>query len=114
MQALNLNQILFMEKMSTANDNHNIRNVIWNAQSLKTSIFVRIEEKSSPGHIWMVDTRVTDIPSFLAYLENLNIYKQESHIGDMSIILSLSILSITYNYRMIQTPNISCGATHQN
>ena len=37
----------------------------------------------------------------------------ENHIVYMEIPLSLIILSITPNDRMIQTSNISCGVTHQ-
>ena len=36
-----------MGKLSIANENHNIRNMIWNEKSLQTGMFVGIGEKLS-------------------------------------------------------------------
>ena len=58
-----------MGKVSMANKNHNIRNMIWNAQGRKTGIFVGTGETNSPDWIWIVATQVTYFPFGLAFLE---------------------------------------------
>ena len=99
-----------MGKLSTANENHNIRNIIWNAQGWKIGMFVEIGQIYSLDWTWKVATQVIYTPFVFAFMTNL---KKETHIEDMEILLSLRIWSITPNARMTQTPNISCGATHQ-
>ena len=49
-----------MGKFSIANKKHNIRNIIWNDQSVKNGMFVVRVEKNSQGWICVVDTAVTD------------------------------------------------------
>ena len=67
---MNLNQIFFVGRLSIANQKHNIRNITWNAQGCKTSIFVGIGETNSPDWSWMVATQVTDVPFGLDFREN--------------------------------------------
>ena len=72
---------------------------------LKTIMFVGIIETSSQGWTWKVATRVTYITNISAFLAN---FKKGwgSHIGYISILLSLMILSITPNASMIQPSKI--------
>ena len=56
---MNLKKILIIGKLSITNENHNIRNIIWNFQSGKTRIFVRRVETTSQRFIWTVITQVT-------------------------------------------------------
>ena len=80
-----------MEKLSIANDNHNIRNIIWNVQSWKTGMFVGRGWRNYQGWTWTGDNQVTYTPFMLAFLYN---FKKGGYtqIGDMAILLSLSIL----------------------
>ena len=45
--ALDNNQVLLMGKLSITNENQNIINIIWNAQGLRTGMFVGIGENLS-------------------------------------------------------------------
>ena len=60
--ALNLDQTLIIEILSFANENNNIRNIIWNVQGLKTGIYFGIGKINSPGWTWKVTTQVLYIP----------------------------------------------------
>ena len=82
MPAQNLNQILFVGRLSIANEKHSISNITWIAQGLKTGIFVGIVETNSPDWSWVVATQVTYTPLGLDFWV-------KPHIGYMSIILSL-------------------------
>ena len=93
-----------------ANENQNIRNIIWNAQGWKPGILVGTGEEISPDWILIVDTQVTDIPFGLAFKENFK--NEEPRIGYMATLISLRIQSITPNARMTQTKIKPCGATH--
>ena len=84
-------------------------NVVCNAQSWQTGMFVWILETNYPGRIWTVATQVKYTPFVLEFLANL----KDPHIVYMEILLPISIQSIKPNARMIQTLNISCGANHQ-
>ena len=65
-----------MGKLSISDKNHNIRNIIRNSKGWKTGMFAVIGVSKSTGWTWMVDTRVTDIPSMLSFLKlKKNIYK---------------------------------------
>ena len=55
--AFNLNQIRVMGEFSIANEKHNIRNIIWNAQGYKTGMFIGIRETDSQGWIWTLNTQ---------------------------------------------------------
>ena len=70
-----------MGKLSISIVSHNIRNIIWNAQGLKTVMFVGIGETNYLGWTWTVGTRVTDIPLVLAFL--CRFLKREPRIEDM-------------------------------
>ena len=75
--ATNFNQFLNIGKLSIYNENKNMMNVIWNARYWETGMFFGIGETDSQGCIWMVDTRVTDIPfmlSFPAKIKNVDLY----------------------------------------
>ena len=52
-------------KLSMANENHNIRNILLNAQGFKTGIFIGLGEKFFQVKL-MVDALVTNIPFMLA------------------------------------------------
>ena len=54
-----------MGKLSVPNENHNIRDIIINAQSWQTGMFVLEEET------WMVATWVTETPFVLAFMAKL-------------------------------------------
>ena len=57
----------------------------------KTGMFVGIGETKSPGWTCLVATRVTNIPFVLAFTDSLKKRGGEPNIGDMAIILYLSI-----------------------
>ena len=59
-----------MGRLSIAYEKHNISNITWNSQGLKTGIF-RIGDKDSPDFSCMVATQVTDIYVGLAFQGNL-------------------------------------------
>ena len=61
-----------------ANENHNISNIIWNAQGLKTVMFFRLVETNSPGWTCMMYTRITDVPFMLTFL---SIFKNKNKIS---------------------------------
>ena len=46
-----------MGEFSIANEKHNIRNIIWNAQGYKTGMFIGIRETDSQGWIWTLNTQ---------------------------------------------------------
>ena len=98
--ALSSSQILVVGKFSMANYNHNISNIIYNAQFWKPGMLVGLEETNYPGWNWTVATLVTDIPFMLAFLDNF--IKKEPRIVNVTIIFSLSTWSITPNARIIQ------------
>ena len=103
-----------MGKLSIANEKQNVRNIICKVQGCKTRFFCQNRETNSPYWILMVNTQVTDIPFVLAFLENFKINKErETHIGDILIMLSLRIQSITPNAIMNQTKHIMGGNSSQ-
>ena len=68
--APNINQVLIPGKLSIANYNHNIRNIIRNLQSDQTGMFVGRGENISQGWICIVSTQVTYIPFMTAFPTN--------------------------------------------
>ena len=66
---LNINIVLVIGKLSIANENHNISNILCNAQGWITGVFVEVGEKY-PGWTWTVAARLTNIPCMLAFLDN--------------------------------------------
>ena len=59
-----------MGKLSISNESHNIRNIIWNAKSLQTGMYVRIWEVIYQGRIWTGAAWEKDTPFVSALLDN--------------------------------------------
>ena len=64
-----------------ANENHNIRNIIWNAQGWITGMFVGLWETTIEVKC-MVAALVTNIPFMLAFMASLK-KNREPNILDM-------------------------------
>ena len=67
---MHLNQTLYMFKSAIYNKRNNVRNIIFNVQSLQTVMAVGIGEINPQGRIWMVATWVTDILFVLEFISN--------------------------------------------
>ena len=65
---MNINQVLIISKLSIANENHNMRNIIWNARGWRTCMLIGIRETNDQGLIFMVAKWVTYIPFVLAFM----------------------------------------------
>ena len=57
--------IIFMGRLSIANEKHNIRNIIW-MRKVENWYFLVIGETEPPDWSWMMATQVTDTPFELA------------------------------------------------